>query len=466
MHVILRAPQAHDFGVFVVVVVVGEEWLLVVKLCGETTTATSMALTQHVSLPPETIGRRCGVTNESPRKGSFAAGGDAPSVTMRWQQLLLLLRVTAGVLQQRHHPLASRSTERSRRSARRNPVLHGSSRGGGGAAAAEEDHVVASIAKTAVTVGFAAAFGVGVGVFRGQKSAVEFFAGYLVEQTLSVDNLFVFILLFEYFKVPPALQERALRWGVVGAVVMRGVMISVGVAAVRRFRSVTLVFAAILLASSLKLLTEGAASEDVRDDNPVVRLARHLCDAVDYFDGDKFFTTLRDGRRVATPLLLCVLCIELSDFVFAVDSIPAVLAVSQDPFVVYSSNVFAIAALRSLYAVLAAAIRHLPYLRPSVALILGFVGLKMLADYFDKHLDTGLSLAIIVLTLLAGVLASLLESRVALREPTAAVATSSSSLQQQQQHGTRRRRRRREPLRPLRRLLRRLPLLKKSTPPL
>lgn len=266
----------------------------------------------------------------------------------------------------------------------------------------EESDVKSSVVKTLLTVSAATAFGAGLGAVKGSTASIEFFAGYLVEQSLSVDNLFVFILLFEYFQVPPALQQRALTWGIVGAVAMRGIMITVGVAAVRRFRSVTLVFAAILLASSVKLLTE---SED-EVDNAVVKIARRLCNSVDYFDEDKFFT---NGR--ATPLFLCVVCIELSDFVFAVDSIPAVLAVSKDPLIVYSSNIFAIAALRSLYAVLAVAIQELSYLRPSVAFILGFVGLKMLLEYFHKHISTGISLAIIVGVLFVGIIASLLEKR-------------------------------------------------------
>ena len=291
-------------------------------------------------------------------------------------------------------------------------------------------------------------FGVGVAATRGRQSAMEFFAGsarrrrpgprrartrhkrrYLVEQSLSVDNLFVFILLFEYFKVPAALQQRALKWGaarrvpkpararnpavvgIIGAVAMRGVMIAVGVELVNRFRSVTLVFAGILLASSYKLLVEDDHGDGGEmGENAVVRLGRKLCGGVDYFDGDKFFT-LVDGAKVATPLLLCVVCIELSDFVFAVDSIPAVLAISKDPFIVYSSNIFAIAALRSLYQVLAAAIAELPYLRPAVALILGFVGVKMLAEYFHVHIPTATSLAIICATLGGGVALSLLDKR-------------------------------------------------------
>ena len=198
--------------------------------------------------------------------------------------------------------------------------------------------------------------------------------------------------------------------GIIGAVAMRGVMIAVGVELVNRFRSVTLVFAGILLASSYKLLVEDDHADEEMGENAVVRLGRKLCGGVDYFDGDKFFTMV-NGAKVATPLLLCVVCIELSDFVFAVDSIPAVLAISKDPFIVYSSNIFAIAALRSLYQVLAAAIAELPYLRPAVALILGFVGVKMLAEYFHVHIPTATSLAIICATLGGGVALSLLDKR-------------------------------------------------------
>jgi len=284
-------------------------------------------------------------------------------------------------------------------------------RGGGSAvdakAAAE---MRGAVIRTLLTVTAATLFGVGVAATRGRQSAMEFFAGYLVEQSLSVDNLFVFILLFEYFKVPAALQQRALKWGIIGAVAMRGVMIAVGVELVNRFRSVTLVFAGILLASSYKLLVEDDHADEEMGENAVVRLGRKLCGGVDYFDGDKFFTMV-NGAKVATPLLLCVVCIELSDFVFAVDSIPAVLAISKDPFIVYSSNIFAIAALRSLYQVLAAAIAELPYLRPAVALILGFVGVKMLAEYFHVHIPTATSLAIICATLGGGVALSLLDKR-------------------------------------------------------
>lgn len=305
--------------------------------------------------------------------------------------------------------IASRSTNGFSSKRRSLPAL---SKTGGATQLTKEEEMRASVYKTSMTVMTASLFGIGLGVLKSRQASLEFFAGYLVEQSLSIDNLFVFILLFEYFKVPHELQEKALRWGIIGAVVMRGIMISVGVAAVARFRSVTLLFAGILLASSVKLLTEGDDEGEMSGDNLIVKVARKCCDAVDYFDGDNFFTKpIGSKKLVATPLFLCVVCIELSDFVFAVDSIPAVLAVSKDPFVVYASNIFAIAALRSLYAVLAVALGQLPYLRPAVAVILGFVGVKMGAEFFHVHIATTVSLAIIVATLAAGVLLSLAEKK-------------------------------------------------------
>jgi TerC family integral membrane protein len=278
---------------------------------------------------------------------------------------------------------------------------------GGTIAKASDAEMRQAVITTIGVVLSACAFGVGVAVTRGKEVAMEFFAGYLVEQSLSVDNLFVFILLFEYFRVPASMQEKALRWGIIGALLMRGVMILVGVELVQRFRVVTLLFAGVLLASAVKLLSEGDHDDEEMNNNAMVKLSKSFCKSVSYYDGDKFFTKLRDGSRAATPLLLCVVCIELSDFVFAVDSIPAVLAITKDPFIVYSSNIFAIAALRSLYQVLSAAIAGLPYLRPAVALILGFVGLKMLAEYYHIHVPTSWSLGVIVATLGGGIALSL-----------------------------------------------------------
>jgi len=189
---------------------------------------------------------------------------------------------------------------------------------------------------------------------------------------------------------------------------MRGVMIGFGVAAVQRFRSVILVFAAILLLSAVKLFFESDEPEDLSE-NLVMRVSKRLVGATDEYDGEKFFTTQNTpgGKPRATPLLLCLVCIELSDFVFAVDSIPAVIGVSQDVLIVYSSNVFAILGLRSLYTLVAKAVQDLPYLRPAVALVLAFIGLKMILEYFGLEVPIGVSLSVVAGLLAAGVLLSL-----------------------------------------------------------
>ncbi|KAJ1458614.1 integral membrane protein TerC family-domain-containing protein [Pelagophyceae sp. CCMP2097] len=253
-------------------------------------------------------------------------------------------------------------------------------------------------------------FGLGLGAYKGRQACQEFFAGYLVEQSLSVDNLFVFIMLFEYFQVPQQHQQRVLTWGIIGAVAMRGIMIVAGVAAVRRFKWMTLLFAAILFLSSVKLLMENDDDADLSE-NGVMRLSRYLVGATSEYDGDKFFTERRDdsaktGRRrhkkVATPLLLCLVCVELSDVVFAVDSIPAVLGISTDPFVVYSSNIFAILGLRTLYTLVARAVDQMQYLKPAVCLVLVFISLKMILEYFDYHLSTAFSLCVVCTCLTTG----------------------------------------------------------------
>ena len=250
---------------------------------------------------------------------------------------------------------------------------------------------------------------------RGVTSGYEFFAGYLIEQSLSIDNLFVFIMLFEYFKVPTELQNRVLSWGISGAIILRGLMIGVGVAALQKFKSVILLFAVILMASSINLLMEKEATDDAlggeggHEENLVMKLTKALFpNTTSELHGEKFFI-VENGKRIATPLFLCLIAVELSDFVFAVDSIPAVLGVSKDPLIVYASNIFAIMALRSLYTVVAKAVSSFHYLKPAVALVLGFVGSKMIAEYFHVEIGTGVSLAVICSLLGAGVVASIVE---------------------------------------------------------
>eukprot|EP00752_Nemacystus_decipiens_P011967 g10608.t1 len=302
-----------------------------------------------------------------------------------------------------------------------------SARGGANAATSADASKAAyrtALLRTALLVCSAGAFGLGTWVVKGKTSALEFFAGYIVEQSLSVDNLFIFIMLFDYFKVPSRFQSRVLNWGIIGAVSMRAIMIVVGVAAIQRFRSVMLVFAGILVVSSVKLLMEGAEEEHdsaALEGNMVLRIANWMMDSVDYYDGERFFT-LVNGAKKATPLLLCLICIEMTDFVFAVDSIPAVLAISHDTFIVYASNVFAICAMRSIYTLVSHAISDLPYLKPAVALVLGFVGGKMFAEFFHYDISVGLSLAVVCGILSVGAIASVISNR----RRDAAVASSVS----------------------------------------
>jgi TerC family integral membrane protein len=215
-------------------------------------------------------------------------------------------------------------------------------------------------------------------------------------------------MIFEYFHVPDEYTERVLKWGIMSALVLRGVMIAMGVAAVERFRPVLLLFALILIWSSYKML-QPENDEDLSD-NAVMKIARWLVDATDEYDGDAFFTTVKGTRR-ATPMLVVLVCIELSDVLFAVDSIPAVVGITHDPFIVYSSNIFALMALRSLYLILAKSVQQLLYLRHAVAAILGFVGMKMVAEYFGIHVSSFLSLAVILALLAAGTAASIAHNR-------------------------------------------------------
>uniref|UniRef100_A0A7S4C0M4 Uncharacterized protein n=1 Tax=Chrysotila carterae TaxID=13221 RepID=A0A7S4C0M4_CHRCT len=254
-----------------------------------------------------------------------------------------------------------------------------------------------------------AVFGVAVILpLKGGGGCMNFFTAFLVEKSLSVDNLFVFLMLFEYFRVPERYTQRVLKWGILSALVLRGFMIAAGVAVVRRFRPVLLVFALVLVVSAIKML----APEDETDlvDNPVMKFARRFVKATDKYDGEKFFT-IEKGERRATPLFVVLIMIEISDVIFAVDSIPAVVGISQDPLIVYSSNIFALMALRSLYLLLSKSVETLYYLKHAVALILLFVGLKMTAEFFHFEVSSFASLSVIVLLLTGGTAASLLKKK-------------------------------------------------------
>jgi len=269
-----------------------------------------------------------------------------------------------------------------------------------------------AIQRTLLWVGLAVAFGVGLGFFSGTATAEEFFAGYLVEQSLSVDNLFVFLLLFEYFQVPITAQDRVLSWGIYGAIVMRALMIGLGAAALENFRPILLVFAGILVYSSAKTLIPGDEDEEEEDlnENTIVKFSRQLFESTDQFDGSNFFTMV-DGVKKATPLFICMIALEISDVVFAVDSIPAVFGVTSNPLVVFSSNMFAIMGLRSLYTILSKAAKDLKYLEPAVGVVLGFIGSKMIGEYFGYEIRTEIALVVVAVVLSGGVGLSVFERR-------------------------------------------------------
>ncbi|MGH9500670.1 MAG: TerC family protein [Terriglobales bacterium] len=227
----------------------------------------------------------------------------------------------------------------------------------------------------------AAAFAVLVYFWRGHQTAVEFTTGYVIELSLSVDNLFIFLLIFRYFKVPPDYQHKVLFWGIVGALVMRGIFIVAGIGLIRKFHWIIFVFGAFLVYSGIRLLGQKKEGIDP-EKNPVVRLFRRLMPVTDDYEAGKFL--VRRPRLMATPLLVVLVLIETTDVLFATDSIPAVLAITLKPFVVYTSNVFAVLGLRSLYFVLAGMMDVFHYLHYGLAVVLIFIGGKMLAsDYFE-----------------------------------------------------------------------------------
>uniref|UniRef100_A0A7S4NWD4 Integral membrane protein TerC n=1 Tax=Guillardia theta TaxID=55529 RepID=A0A7S4NWD4_GUITH len=264
-----------------------------------------------------------------------------------------------------------------------------------------------AVKDTLLYIGAAAAFGGGIWAFLGQQAGVEFFSGYLLEESLSVDNLFVFILLFQYFKTPVELQRRVLTWGIAGAIVMRGFFISAGLVAIRQYRGILVAFAGFLIYSSYKILAGGGDDDDDEDlsNNSVVKFSSKLLQSTKEYDGGNFFTQV-DGVKRATPLLLVLFCVEFSDILFAVDSIPAVFGVTEDPFVVFTSNIFAILGLRSLYLVISKLVQELEYLEPAVGLVLGFVGLKMIGEFMGMDTPEEISLGVVVSMLSAGVAAS------------------------------------------------------------
>jgi tellurite resistance protein TerC len=259
----------------------------------------------------------------------------------------------------------------------------------------------------------------------GKTAALLYLTGWIIEYALSMDNIFVIALIFTYFRIPAKYQHRVLFWGIMGALILRGVMIGVGAELVKQFHYILYVFGAFLVYTAIKLAKGGGEDEFQPEKSFVFRLAKKLYPVTPNFDGHKFFTRI-DGKRYATPLFLVLVMVEGTDVVFAVDSIPAIFAITQEPFIVFTSNVFAILGLRSLYFALAGAIHSFSMLKYSLAFVLGFVGVKMLLPGWSElaawlngkfqlslptaklHLEPQWSLAIIVGALALGVIASLM----------------------------------------------------------
>lgn len=252
---------------------------------------------------------------------------------------------------------------------------------------------------TGVWILLALIFNYGVYVYMGKEKAVEFLAGYLIEKSLSIDNLFVFIMLFTFFDVKPQYQHKVLFWGIIGALIMRAIFIFSGVILISKFHWIIYIFGAFLVFTGIKMLVQ--KDEKVSPDkNPLVRLFKKLFPVSDTMHGDKFFVKI-NAKTVATPLFIVLLVVEFTDLIFAVDSIPAILAISNDSFIIFTSNVFAILGLRALYFALAGITKLFHYLKYALSAILVFVGIKMLIVDLYKIPVTYSLFAIVAMLLIA-----------------------------------------------------------------
>ena len=257
---------------------------------------------------------------------------------------------------------------------------------------------------TGVWVTLALVFALGLAIWQDAQTALTFLTGYVIEESLSVDNIFVIVMIFAYFGVPKQYQHRVLFWGIIGALLMRGMFIALGALLLQRFHWIIYIFGGLLVVTGVRMAIRHDESFDA-EKNVVYRLAKRFLPFTTDYNGQKFFT-LETGRRVATPLFLVLLMVEFTDLIFAVDSIPAIFAVTTDPFIVYTSNIFAILGLRSLYFLLAGVVGKFHLLKYGLAVILVFVGAKMMASDF-VHVPILASLAVIVGALAASIVASL-----------------------------------------------------------
>ena len=273
---------------------------------------------------------------------------------------------------------------------------------------AHEVKVKEALVWSFVWIGLALLFNVGVYFWQGPQTALEFLTGYLIEKSLSVDNIFVFLLIFSYFRVPALYQHKVLFWGILGALIMRAIFIVAGVALIQKFHWMIYIFGGLLILTGIKM----ALQKDMEihpERNPVLRLFQRFIPVTKDYEDDKFFFK-RSGRYFATPLFITLLIVETTDLIFAVDSIPAILAITTDPFIVYTSNVFAILGLRALFFALAGIMQLFHYLHYGLSAILVFVGIKMLlADLYKT--PVGISLGVVAGFLLISVIASIIRPK-------------------------------------------------------
>lgn len=266
-----------------------------------------------------------------------------------------------------------------------------------------------SLTWTGVWIGLALVFNGGIWFFAGSQKALEFFTGYIIEKSLSVDNVFVFALLFSYFAVPAKYQHKVLFWGILGALLMRAIMIGLGAKLIANFSWVIYIFGGFLILTGIKMVVK--REEEIHPErNPLVVWFRRFFPVTRDYHGDRFFVR-ENARWIATPLFLVLMTVEFSDLVFAVDSIPAIFAVTTDPFIVYTSNVFAILGLRSLYFALAGVMEKFHYLKIGLGVVLSFVGVKMLLAHTEWKIPTGISLGVVVGILAMSVIASLIRPK-------------------------------------------------------
>jgi tellurite resistance protein TerC len=265
-----------------------------------------------------------------------------------------------------------------------------------------------AITWSGVWIGLAILFNIGVFYFAGKVKGLEFLTGYLIEKSLSIDNVFVIALIFSYFSVPREYQHRVLFWGVLGALIMRAILIAVGATLITEFTWIIYIFGAFLVFTGFKMYFQ--KDQNIHpENNPLVKLSKKIIPVTTEYNKEKFFV-IKNGKRYGTPLFIVLLLVETTDLIFAVDSIPAIFAVTKDPFIVFTSNAFAILGLRSLYFALAGVIHKFYYLKTGLAVILVFVGIKMmLIDVFK--IPIGISLGVIVLVITVSVIASVRKNK-------------------------------------------------------